>query len=290
MMKLPLPVILTPSRSETASRCQRRHTLANVMHKARYLSPSLEFGSVIHAGAGAKWKRGSLITPIHAVQVEWENRFVKNNLTGKDLSLELAVGMIAQYDSQASLAGPFEWMGPWQIVSVEERLELNVAPGITLSLQTDRVVYNKERDHIVVLDTKTAGRMDARWAKQWELSLQMKLYKYAMQKLYGNANVDVVIEGLCKDLPLKIQYIPVPDWSTAVLEEAKNQFIKLAERDRETLMNPDLEDYAVNHTLTNYQDCMSYGIECPFRLLCVADPEERVGLLRGEYFNVESEY
>lgn len=289
MSKLELPVIVTPSRIELGLRCKRRHAIGDLLQYSRYRAPSLHFGTVIHSGAGAWWLTGSQAKALGIVQADWAQRFTGPTV---DLSLELAMAMTEYYVLNAELAGPFSQEdGEWQIVSVEDRLEIPLGPDAKLSFQTDRVLWNQTTKHLVVVDTKTAGRFDKKWIRQWETSLQMKLYKAAASAVYGfdPRIIDVVIEGVLKDIPCKIQYVTCPEWSPAVLGEAVEQAKHIANGDKQGILlgtKEEQEEWAVNHTEVNYQDCYSYGVECQFRRLCTAEPEQRAALLHSEYTKI----
>ena len=310
LSKIQLPIVVTPSRVELGLRCQRRHTLADILQVASYYSPSLEFGSVIHAGAAAWWSSGQDGMEARklaqaAILSEWRKRFEMNpKVNAGELSSQMALAMLDNYMQTASLSGPFELEGDWQLVSVEDRLEvplvLDEERKAVLSFQTDRVVWNKDRQHLVVIDTKTAGRFDKRWAKQWETSLQMKLYKAAACTAYDMEpeNVSVVVEGVLKDVPSTIQYEVCPEWSKGILTEAVNQARIVAIRDWDLIASSIegvprdkslvVADALVN-TAVNYMSCREYGVECPFYKLCTAEVEERVAILNGEYFNIPEE-
>jgi len=303
--KISLPIVVTPTRVELGLRCYRRHVLADVLQRARYFSPSLEFGSVVHAGAAAWWKNadvdGDVARPraVHATTQEWNKRFEQNpSVSQKDLSLDLAVAMIESYTKNADMRGPFALeSGDWQFVTVEDRLLIPLVGGYKLSFQTDRVVYNKTNAHLVIVDSKTAARLDKKWERQWETSLQMKLYKAGAAKAYDFEvdQVDVVVEGILKDIPSDVRYVPCPDWSEAVLQEAVGQAIHIAKRDEALITDSEsglprdlryIEEDAVNKTALNYQSCYEYGVECAFRRLCTAEPDERVAILNAEYFEI----
>lgn len=307
MAKISLPVVVTPSRVELGLRCYRRHVLSDVLQRARYFSPSLEFGSVIHAGAAEWWRNADLdgrvarVKAVNAVRQEWSTRFDANpQVSQKDLSIDLAVAMIESYTKLADMRGPFGLEdGDWHLLTVEDRLEVPMVGGYRLSFQTDRVAYNETIGHLVVVDTKTAGRLDKRWERQWETSLQMKLYKAAAMKAYDYDidDVDIVVEGVLKDVPSDIKYIPCPEWSVDLLDEAVAQAIHIARLDELTIKGQTdlprdlaiIEHAAVNDTTINYMSCYEYGVECPFRRLCTAEPDERVSILRAEYFEIEEE-
>lgn len=310
MSHLVLPVVITPSRVELGLRCYRRHVLADLLQRHTFYSPSLEFGSVIHAGAGAWWahanKDGNEARQLalFSVEAEWHKRFTANpQVSQKDLSLDLAIAMIRSYTNLASMNGPFGLEpGDWQFVTVEDRLEVPLAlPNKghgKLSFQTDRAVYNHSNSHLVIVDTKTSARMDKRWERQWETSLQMKLYKAGAAKAYDFDidQVDIVIEGVLKEPKSDIKYVVCPNWSQGFLDEAVRQAVSIAQRDEALIRTGGLpkdvaliEEEAVNKTELNYQCCYEYGLECPFRKLCIAEPDERVGILHADYFEMEEE-
>lgn len=313
MSKVKLPVIITPTRAELGLRCYRRHALADILLRARYASASLEFGSVVHAGVGAWWtaaKRDKTVDEAKqlahsALQQEWDKRFTHNARMESpgDHTLALAQGMLEGYFKQATGAGPFELeTNDWQIVSTEERIEVELGgdtpKGSKVSVQQDRVLFNKNKNHLIVVDTKTASRMDKRWERPWATSLQMKLYHAVMATAYDMPveNVSVVIEGVLKDVPTQVRYIPCPQWSEEMLDEAMAQARIVANRDYKLVSfegqprnQSDAEEIAVNHTPLNYQSCFEYNVECPFYGVCTAEPNERGNILRAEYFEIPEE-
>lgn len=295
MSKL-LPIVVTPSRIELGKRCHRRHVLSDLLHYRRTRSPSLEFGSVKHAGASCWWRTNSRTKALGVYGKEWDQRLAP---LATDLTRELTISVANDYMDKAKIAGPFSDEGEWQIVSLEDRLEIPLAgsDGARLSFQTDRVVWCEATEHLVIVDTKTAARIDARWRKQWETSLQMKLYKACVSQAYDfdPAVIDVVIEGVVKDVPSRIEYVICPQWSPKLLAEAVLQAKQLAKQDRlfvESVLDSTdhAEEIAVNGTSVNYMDCFSYGVECPFRTLCTDDPDRRAFRLKDEFEKIpESE-
>lgn len=301
-MKAGLPVVLTPSRTELGKRCHRRHVISDVLQRGKYYSASLEFGSTCHAGVAEWWKTGDVVKVQEAVRREWNVRFTaeKGLLSPKGLSEPLAQSMMSGYIGSAGLAGTYTPLGPWKVVMVEERLETKVGPYV-LSFQVDRLVHNFERDHIVVVDYKTAARLDGKWAEQWERSLQMKLYRYAVMKVFDREEgVDIIVEGQEKTPKGELRYHPCPEWSPAMLEEAVDQFCYVAEQDETMIQFAMREDgtldldalieYSLTQTGVNYHDCNSYNSPCQFLPLCTAEPETRIGLLKSDYLEIEGEY
>lgn len=315
MSHIKLPIVITPTRVELGLRCHRRHVLSDILSRASYYSPSLEFGSVIHAGAGAHWlgtKFQNQKPWRQAIEEEWQKRFVEKDISQESVSLQMANAMMEHYEVNAQLAGPFTEEGGYKLVDVEQRFEvpfqLSSGESALISFQCDRIVHNSEKDHYVIPDTKTAQRLDARWERQWEMSLQMKLYKALIKQVLGASNVDIVIEGVLKHIPSDIRYYVCPDWSDLQLGEALYAARAVADQDEailkegysHSIMDPSeryqvvrskeaVEEMACRYTLPNYGDCFAYNVECPFRRICSADVPERVGILRGEYFELPEE-
>lgn len=311
MNHLRLPVVVTPTRAELGARCHRRHFLSDVLCKSLYSSPSLEFGSLIHAAGSAHWAKTKFLDADLAsiaddwrtvVNKEWQTRFVQTNVSQESVSLEMAIAMMEYYEANAQLAGPYQDAADdWVLVDIEQRFEMPVK-GHLLSFQMDRIVYSKSQDWLVIGDIKTAARLDKRWEKQWEKSLQMKLYRLGSQTVFGHTGkLDVFIEGLHKHVPSKIQYYSCPEWSPSMLGEAAYNAVNIARLDQEiieaanngdgTFSLSKAEELGVRYTPVNYSDCFSYGVECPFHRICVADVDERVGILRGEYTEkIEEDY
>src|SRR6266404_3078715 len=291
MNHLQLPVVVTPSRVENGSSCHRKHFLSDVLSKQLYSSPSLEFGSLAHAGVGAFWL-GKSWRPV--VEDEWKKRFELTSVSQESVSLPMANAMMEYYEANAQLAGPFQDAADdWKLVDVEQRFEMPLGND-RISFQMDRIAYSKKMNWLVIGDLKTAGRLDKRWEKQWELSLQMKLYRLGLQTVFDHDGpLDVFIEGLHKHVPSKIQYYACPNWSDKQLGEAAFMASQIAAKDRELIGQSqktdgsfDLalaEELGVRYTTVNYGNCQSYGIECPFHRICTADVDERVGILRGEF-------
>lgn len=306
MNHLELPVVITPTRVELGGRCHRRHFLGDVLNKTLYRSPSLEFGSMIHAGGSSYWL-GKDWRPV--IENEWKERFEKTSVSQDSVSLPMANAMMEFYQTNAKLAGPFQDAADdWVLVDVEQRFEMPIRDNdknmviAVLSFQMDRIVYSKSQDWLVIGDIKTAARLDKRWEKPWEKSLQMKLYRIGVRTVFEHVGkLDVFIEGLHKHVPSDIRYYACPEWSDGLLGEAVFNAKNIADIDKELIkacMDSDgsislakAEELGVRYTTVNYNDCYSYGVECIFHRICTADVDERVGILRGEFTEkVEEDY
>lgn len=309
-MKLELPVVNTATRTELGSRCHRRHFLSDKLEWGKYRSPAAAFGNVIHAGAAIWWRWQTAESPfivpgeltpnahsamIEGVRKEWD----RNNIQSEKYSLEMAERIMGAYSEQASLAGPFSGVGAWNVVTIEERIQLEMG-GYGFSFQNDRALGLLDQGRILLVDTKTTSRPDARWREQWKRSLQMKLYRKAALLTYPQMEVDILVEGIDKSSKPKVHYVITPHWSDSELDEAVDQFIRISRTDDEILRRfllpdgsfniSDLETYALTKTAFNYGDCHSYNMECPFLPLCDAKPEDRLGILHADYEQIEQDY
>jgi hypothetical protein len=310
-MKVQLPIVLTPTRAEAGSACHRKHVLSDILEWGKHKSPAAQFGNVIHAGAAAWWKwttgfgeghtaaAGDVPTVPYTAMMEAVRReWGVQEITSEKYTLEMAERMMEAYSSQASLAGVFEGVGKWQVLTIEERFEV-VWKGIRMRFQNDRALAEVDSQRVLLVDTKTTSRPDAKWRKQWSQSLQMKLYRKAVLELYDR-ETDILVEGVDKGSKPKLHYVITPHWSEKQLEEAVEQFLRVGEADKELVeryLLPDgsfnltgLENEALTKTAFNYGNCYSYGMECPFLPLCDAEPEDRRGMLHADYKQVVQDY
>jgi hypothetical protein len=287
-MKIELPVVLTPSRAENGSSCHRRHVLQDVLERGKYRSPSLDAGTIIHAGAAAWWLGKNVA---QAVEEAWNKQPPQTD----KLSLPMIQAIMADYPARAKLAGPLD-DGEWQLVSVEERLSKKIGE-VVLSFQTDRVLRHKQSGRFLVVDTKSAGRLNRQWEQKWPQSLQMKLYKAGNELIY-DAPFDIAIEGVLKDVPTKIQYVLMPDWSEAMLAEALNQWEVIARKDAELIERATINgevvvdllfELATHATEFDAGSCFDFNTACQFLEICQAEPNERAALLK-QYQEIPSEY
>lgn len=293
-MRFDLPVTVTPSRVEGAARCFRKYLVQEVIGYRKSYSPPLEFGSVIHAGVGQWWQTRDQSLAFKALRDEWEQRF-ENPLKYVDqkyVSLRLAERMLEGYFALATLAGPGAEEDDWQVVSVEERFPVKLGQH-TITLQLDRTLYNRKLEKIRIVDTKTAAKLDKRWAKSWDLSLQMMLYKSNVKKMF-DLPVEVVVEGVLKEPNTEIQYVMLPDWTEEQLLEADWMAERIANEQAGMILEAqerglDPVEYLLMFSRYNPGNCQSYGSECQYFSLCTASPEMRKALLEAEFKPIETE-
>lgn len=306
-MKVQLPVVLTATRTELGSRCHRRHMLSDVLEYGLYKSPAAAFGNIIHAGAATWWKwmtgyseayanpQPAYSAMMEVAKQEWE----KAGIQSERYSLGMAERMLDMYSSEATLAGVFTGTADWKMLSIEDRMRIQFGDYV-FSLQNDRALADHDARRILGVDTKTVSRPDAKWRASWARSLQMKLYRKAFLQVYEGFEVDILVEGIDKAAKPKLHYVVTPHWSDALLDEAVRQFNEIANKDEEFVkrhLRADgsfdisaLEDDVLVNTSHNYEDCYSYGTACPFLKLCDAEPEDRKGILHGEYLQIEQDY
>jgi PD-(D/E)XK nuclease superfamily protein len=276
--------VLSPTRVDLGSRCYRRHAISDILERQKTRKASLEFGTAVHFGVGAWWGGGGSIEAVSAATTHWQEM---EQWMDKKHSQELLIDIINRYCNDA-LVGTNLGPSNAQIVTVEDRLPIEI-DGRKLTFQVDRLV-SEENQRLYLIDTKTTGLQWSRWEKQWDLNLQMQLYKYCIERLY-DMPCTVIMEGVSKS-DGEIYCYMCPDWTEEQLQEAVEQFKRISDEDRRTLEvdEEDRIDYILNRTDFNRGDCWSYNTPCDFLPLCQAKPIERAGLLESEYIEVPGEY
>lgn len=280
--------VTTPTRVESGSRCHRRHLLSNIAEKGKYKSAAAAFGTCLHAGTAEWWRSSDPAKVLEAGSAEWR---AQQSTMNEKHSLELLTAMLTKYTMNAKLGGPFDEQ--FQVVTIEERLPVTFE-GVSLNFQLDRLL-SIDNQRLVLVDTKSASRLDARWRSQWDRSLQQKLYMAAVQKLY-DMPCQVVMEGVSKTAKADIEYYICPEWTDAQLDEAVNQARWIQKKDKAYLDILTLEgeqamlEAMLNQSEFNPEDCFSYNVECPFLPLCNADPMQRLGLLLADYQDMPGDF
>lgn len=268
---------------------------------------ALNFGTVMHSGAAAWWRTSSPSAVQEAMNAKWlesfPSEYASDQRGGHTRSLsEYLAGVYVG----TALAGGGHWAAEaasWEPLAIEERVILNLGPEGTLSFQLDRLMVgtlgNGEKVHVLT-DLKTAGRIDKRWRNKWVMSLQQKLYRWAVEEKYGVrlTGSGHYIEGLWKDMTCRQpEYVQLPDWSDSELEEAVMLLKRVCQKDAALVARCqmvggaiDLDKLlllAVTETDTNEYDCFTYG-ECPlYAGVCTKPVSERVGTLRALFEYVE---
>lgn len=279
--------------------CHRAHVVQDILslRLIKRDEAAMSFGTVMHAGAAAWWKTGEAEAAREAVRTSYtlpENlRFLENDRTH---TLGLAGFLINEYVRIAQPVGWFEAKG-WEPVAIEDRVVFDLGHDLAiLSFQMDRL-YRNEKGEGVLVDTKTAGRMDKRWHEKWGLSLQQKLYAYAARERYGVDLIGHFIEGILKKMPTEVKYVPLPIWGKSTLDEAMTQFVAVCQKDAAIVAGAigddglvDMErlfQAAVTETDFSPEFCGRWGRPCE---LCALPPEARVGTLLADYEIVTPTY
>ena len=289
-MPIRLPIVLSPTRAELGSRCHRRHFLSDVVDRRSYNSPAAAFGTVKHVGVGTWWQTRNAQLSYDKMEKSWRQL----RPTGDKHSWAMAHKLLTNYMAKISLAGPLP--GNWEIIQLEQRANVEIE-GMILSFQIDRLLQNDKGD-IALIDLKTAGRLDQRWRDQWPRNLQMKLYRRGLELLdFEWRNFYLIIEGVQKSASWKKEYVMCPEWSESILDEAEEQWLKVAREDDRLLlraklftdtdeeMRAECERIGVTETSFNYGDCFSYYYACPYLDICTAAPEQRYAML--EKFDIK---
>jgi len=297
-MPAKLPIIATPSRSETTARCYRRHSIADVayMQRTGTVEPPLAFGTVIHAGSAEWWLTRDYNRVMQALHNSYHDPENYPHLVDNPKhTFALAVSMLEVYMEKATLMGDHFCKDEkeWSIIEIEERCELELPHGL-LSFQMDRLLrfHSPSPTPYKLIDTKTAARLDTRWRDRWSRSLQMKLYAYGVKEKYGSVPL-VEIEGVLKTVGSDVEYVLLPVWSDGELEEAVMLVDWFLQQDTRWLEKATLEDGSVDmvkllellltKTPFNSDDCFAYYKPCPLLDCCSSLPEQRVSLLLSDF-------
>lgn len=318
-MKTELPIVGTPSRVETEARCKRRGVLDNIVEirpKGTVEPASTAFGTVMHAGVAAHWMREfeyADANPYAVLDKQYDE--LEPSLEGNERhTRELAHSLLRYYMNEANVAGG-HWaadMPGWHVVEVndvpmiEQRLEVTTPAGFRMRFMLDRLVQYEDRDIYAVVDLKTAAsnkrlkvpNFYRDWNDQWDLSIQMRLYKWGVKEALA-IDAEVWIEGLLKALPTQLRTLRCPDWSDSQLEEAVRLFDGHMAYNQQLVEQHSvgidvdvaaLTESAAVVTPFNLNDCNAYYHQCAFWPLCNARPEERIGIINSQYEYYEGDF
>ncbi len=318
MTPIRLPVVLSPSRTETSAACHRKHFGSDVIDRHMGKKHGAEFGTAIHFGIGSYYEScnddgrdGSINTAAECATKAWIRERPEGDNNSHSMLAEI-MGWYLPRASNGSLLAPEALPGDgWALAvcqdrrMVERRIVIAVE-GHELSFQIDRLLVNKQNDYAIV-DTKTAAKVDNKWRTQWPTSVQQRLYTWGMKEWMKRNGIRFnnfysCIEGIHKALPIRITSILLPQWTDSELDEAKRLWKANADKDLAVInegirraveaygegFSPDqlrecVEDIAFTHTEFNFADCWRYG-KCAYWDICRAPPEARGSMIKE--FNI----
>lgn len=274
MRQRELPVILTPSRTQTALNCYREHWLAHregLVKRGEEDGPALAFGTAMHAIAAEWWRSKLEHRPAECAVVASEQYLPEDAVHNHDVLLRLA----SAYCRIAQAGGTEHG----EIVMAERRLEVTTPGGFILSFQCDRLT--RVDGKLRMIDLKTVARPDMRWLKQWATDMQMRLYAWGIRE-FMKEPVEIQVEG-CHKATGELILVPVEleDW---MLDQAIATFDEVCRRDKEAIEGEADAVFGVyvppEHNLSA---CYRYGRMCDYYEVCTAPPEQRSVILNVEY-------
>jgi hypothetical protein len=86
----------------------------------------------------------------------------------------------------------------YTVVSVEEEMEWEMAPGIIQMLRLDGLLRHKGNGLLYILEFKTASQTGYSWQLGWEKNIQFMSYTQAVREITGEECGGVIVEGLVK--------------------------------------------------------------------------------------------
>lgn len=309
------PLQGSPSRTELASRCHRRHLLSDHLRRSRTLSPHLYFGGRIHDGVYTWWQelevKGTSAAAAYQAALEaalsgWAGP------QGSYMTEDLARQIMVAYTEGAQLSAGLP--GRWQLVEAERRAKVAYGP-YHLSFQTDRLLESLDEPGLyAVVDTKTTGWTWPKWRDAMSRSLQQKLYQMALRRLYGYDVKHTVCEGIGKRSHRGMKQGEIVyhwaslGWTESMLEEAWQRWVSVMEQDsawvaasyeraglsgvRSPSELSDAEraalytaaaEIALTEAAYNPHDCESFGQTCEYAQLCDNAPEDRLESFFGDF-------
>ena len=311
-----LPVVLSPSRTETSAACHRKHVGADVLDRHMGKKHGANFGTAVHHVIGSYYETctddgrdGDINLAAEQATSSWVETRPEGDNNSHAMLAEI-MGWYLPRASTGSLLAPETLPGSWKLAvlqgtrMVEQRIVIPVE-GFELSFQLDRMLTNGDGDYAIV-DTKTAAAITNKWRLQWPISIQQRLYTWATKEWMKRNGIRYnmfygVIEGIHKRKPIEITPIVLPQWTDGELDEAMRLWKANAAKDldiieaglgraielhgegfSDTQFRNALEDIAFTHTEFNYEDCWRYG-KCPYFDICRAPPEIRGDMIKEFY-------
>lgn len=86
----------------------------------------------------------------------------------------------------------------FEVVSVEEEFEWEIAPGLIQMLRMDVILRHKIEKTLFILEFKTVANPGYAWQQQWERNIQFMSYTQALKEHSGEEVGGVMVEGLVK--------------------------------------------------------------------------------------------
>lgn len=86
----------------------------------------------------------------------------------------------------------------YEVVSVEEEMQWEMAPGLIQMLRLDGLLRHKVTKLLFILELKTVGMPGYQWQQGWEKNIQFMSYTQAVREITGEECGGVIVEGLVK--------------------------------------------------------------------------------------------
>jgi predicted metal-binding protein len=88
----------------------------------------------------------------------------------------------------------------YEVVSVEEEMSWEMAPGLTQMLRLDGLLRHRVTGLLFILELKSVASPGYQWQQGWEKNIQFMSYTQAVREITGEECAGVVVEGLVKGI------------------------------------------------------------------------------------------
>jgi len=251
-----------------------------------------EIGTATHKGLGILHSGGSLDEALAAARAKLTERAgPATRFEDKDLdeALEVVDRLLPEYIAHWTAAGDL-----WTPLNQEIEFFVEVGEGSGAWLRGRADNLSTYKDGLVLVDYKTAGRMDPRDLLKYELDIQLSAYIYGLSKQLTEDSLKrggqpVLIRGAFIDVLVKTK---IPQFAreffgrtAAELEEFEGEFIEIVSDIRSRLDRVDAGEDWKTVFYKNTEHCFRFGT-CPFRDVCLKDTPTR----RALYNHREPDY
>jgi hypothetical protein len=89
-------------------------------------------------------------------------------------------------------------LAEFEVVSVEQEFEWELAPGIVQMMRMDVILRHKIEGTLFILEFKTVANPGYSWQQGWERNIQFMSYTQALREHTGEEVGGVIVEGLTK--------------------------------------------------------------------------------------------